>query len=64
MELIGKLKSKVDNAASKEEKRSIIEEAGMALTDDELDQVAGGRRFTSGNKNLWGDGDNQGQPES
>ena len=43
MELIGKLKEKVDKAETKEEKKKLIEEAGVALTDDELDKVAGGR---------------------
>ena len=43
MELIGKLKEKVDNAETKEEKKELIEEAGIQLTDDELEKVAGGR---------------------
>ena len=42
MKLIGNLKKRVDNAADIEEKRSLIEEAGMKLTDDELEKVAGG----------------------
>ena len=42
MKLIGKLKKQVDEAANMAEKRSLIEEAGMKLTDEELDQVAGG----------------------
>ena len=42
MELIGDLKKQVEQASSKEEARSLIEEAGMQLTDDELEMVAGG----------------------
>lgn len=45
MELIGKLKEEVDKAETKEEKKKIIEEAGIALTDDELDKVAGGMKI-------------------
>ena len=39
MELIGKLKNEVDQAASREEARKLIEQAGMKLTDEELDKV-------------------------
>ena len=46
MELIGKLKQKVENAAGKEEIRELIEEAGVKLTDEELEQVSGGNVFT------------------
>ena len=58
MELTGKLKEQVEKAETKEEKKSLIEDAGMELsaeeakkilkdaglelTDAELDQVAGG----------------------
>ncbi len=42
MKLIGDLKKQVDNANSIEEKRQLIENAGMALTDDELNNVSGG----------------------
>ena len=45
MELIGDLKKQVEQASSKEEARSLIEEAGMQLTDDELEMVAGGDLF-------------------
>ena len=40
--LIGKLKEKVDKAETKAEKKELIEKAGVALTDDELEKVAGG----------------------
>ncbi|MBR4474997.1 MAG: hypothetical protein IKS55_15355 [Oscillospiraceae bacterium] len=43
MKLTGKLKTQVESAATKEEKREAIKKAGILLTDDELDQVAGGR---------------------
>ena len=42
MQLIGKLKNKVDQAASKEEDRELIEQAGVKLTDEELEMVSGG----------------------
>ena len=42
MKLIGKLRKQVENASSKGEKREIIAEAGMMLSDDELVQVVGG----------------------
>ena len=44
MELSKELKEKVEQAETKEEAKKIIEEAGLKLTDAELDQVAGGRR--------------------
>ena len=42
MKLTGDLKKQVEKAESKEEKKKLIENAGMELTDDELDEVAGG----------------------
>ena len=42
MELTGLLKNKVEEAQTKEEMRTIIAEAGMELTDEELDGIAGG----------------------
>ena len=42
MKLTGDLKKQVEKAESKEEKKSLIEEAGMLLTDDELEMVSGG----------------------
>ena len=41
MKLTGNLKTQVDNAPTKEEKRDAIKKV-MLLSDDELDQVAGG----------------------
>ncbi len=42
MKLIGELKEKVEKTENKEEAKKIIEDAGMELTDEEMDQVAGG----------------------
>ena len=42
MKLVGELKDKVKKAENQEEAKKIIKEAGMELTDEELDQVAGG----------------------
>ena len=42
MKLVGDLKDKVEKAANQEEAKEIIKEAGMELTDEEMDQVAGG----------------------
>ncbi len=43
MKLTGKLKEEVEKAETKEEKKSLIKDAGMELTDEELEQVAGGK---------------------
>ena len=42
MKLTGKLKEEVEKAETKEEKKSLIKDAEMELTDEELDMVAGG----------------------
>lgn len=42
MKLTGELKDKVEAAETQEEKKDIIAQAGMELTDDELENVAGG----------------------
>ena len=42
MKLTGKLKEDVEKAENKEQAKELIAEAGMELTDDELDKVAGG----------------------
>ena len=48
MEIIGKLKENVEKAETKEEAKEIIrnagEEAGMELSEEELDTAAGGVR--------------------
>lgn len=42
MKLVGELKDKVEKAQDLEEAKKAIEEAGMQLTDAEMDAVAGG----------------------
>ncbi len=42
MKLVGKLKESVAKAQSPEEARKLIEAAGIQLTDEELECVAGG----------------------
>ncbi len=42
MELSKELKEKLEKAESKDEAKNILEEAGLELTEEELDQVAGG----------------------
>ena len=48
MKLIGNLKDKVDKAKDKEKAKKIIADAGMELTDDELEMVAGGSDIGNG----------------
>ncbi len=43
MELMGNLKDKVSRAQSEDEARGLIENAGMRLSKDELEQVVGGK---------------------
>lgn len=45
MELVGELKDKVEKTENLKEAKKVIEEAGMELTDDELNQVAGGGEY-------------------
>ncbi len=42
MKLTGELKAKVESAEGMEEKKALIADAGMELTDEELAAVAGG----------------------
>ena len=51
MELIGNLKKKVDKASSKEEKRELIEKAGMKLNDMELEMIT--ERYGTGDDLGW-----------
>ena len=44
MNLTGNLKDKVERAEAMEEKKNIIADAGMELTDEELEGVAGGAK--------------------
>ena len=43
MKLTGELKEQVEKAETKDEKKSLIENEGMLLNDDELESVAGGK---------------------
>ena len=45
MKLIGKLKEKAEAANSKDEAKTMINEAGTQLTDEELEKAAGGASF-------------------
>ena len=45
MKLVGELKDKVEKTEDLKEAKKVIEEAGMELTDDELNQVAGGGEY-------------------
>ena len=45
MKLTGEPKNQVEKAESKDEKKSLIENAGLELTDDELSKVAGGEDY-------------------
>ena len=42
MKLVGKLKEKVEKAETKEKAKELIANAGMELTDEEMDKVSGG----------------------
>ena len=44
MNLTGNLKDKVEKAETMEEKKNIIADAGMELTDEKLEGVAGGAK--------------------
>lgn len=52
MKLVGELKKKVNQAQTAEEAKQLIEDAGMQLTDEEMDNVAGGRRRREGDIGL------------
>ena len=43
MKLVGELKEKVEQTETQEEAKKVIEEAGMELTLEEIEQVTGGR---------------------
>ena len=45
MKLIGELKKQVESTNTKEEAKDVIKKAGMELTDDELDNVVGGKNI-------------------
>ena len=47
MKLIGDLKKKVDEANTKGEAKELIANAGMELTEEEMDAVCGGQAMES-----------------
>ena len=51
MKLTGDLKDKVEKAENQEEAKKIIKEAGIELTDEEMNQVAGG--LLQGSEGNW-----------
>ena len=48
MILVGKLKENVAKAENKEQAKELIANAGMELTDEEMDKVSGGATNSSG----------------
>ena len=55
MKLTGNLKKQVENEGTKEGRKKLIEKAGMKLTDEELEMVAGGQQDNTGNDGNPGD---------
>lgn len=45
MNLIGEIKDEAERTETMKEKKNIIAEAGMELTDEELAGVSGGRKY-------------------
>jgi bacteriocin-like protein len=45
MKLTGNLKKQVEKSENKEEAKDLIKDAGMELTEEELDQITGGAGF-------------------
>ena len=66
MKLVGELKKEVEKIETKEGKKEAIKNAGMELSDEELDQVAGGRWVVgNGGAVYWvedGEGDHDTPP--
>ena len=56
MELTKELKEKVEKAETKEEAKKILKEAGVELSDAELDQVSGGMSEGTGWRRAAGGG--------
>ena len=56
MELSKELKEKVEKAESREEAKKILKEAGVELSDAELDQVSGGMSEGTGWRRAAGGG--------
>ena len=56
MQLTGELKEKVEKTETKEEARKVIEDAGMLLSDEELEQVSGGFYSAQDEVEAWNAG--------
>ena len=65
MKLTGNLKKQVESEGTKEGRKRLIEKAGMKLTDEELDKVAGGSQLngTSGPSSEFGRFTASGSPQ-
>ena len=50
MKLVGELKKEVEKIETKEGKKEAIKKAGMELSDEELDHVAGGFHLPDPNR--------------
>ena len=55
MKLIGNLRKQVESEGTMEGRKKLIEKAGMKLTDEELEMVAGGQQDNTGNDGNPGD---------
>ncbi len=53
MKLVGKLKENVEKAENKDQAKELIAEAGMELTDEEMETIAGGMLRMGKAKNDW-----------
>lgn len=43
MKLVGELKDRVDKAKTIEKKKKVVQDVGVELTDEEMEQVSGGK---------------------
>lgn len=50
MKLVGKLKENVEKAENKDQAKELIAEAGMELTDEEMETIAGGKQEFHGQR--------------
>ena len=55
MKFTGLLKEKIENAQTKEEKKKILEEVGIEMTDEEMDFVVGGSTPIKGRRDKAGE---------
>ncbi len=47
MKSVGELKTKVEKTESKKEAKELIKNAGIELTEEEMNQVSGGAKWTN-----------------